>query len=243
MNTRAPRFAGLQAALAKAAAAARASESKPNVRARVAIAKPAAQFSPAAKAMPERHSATAPTAAADDRAWQVPAEIAAQGKIKVEGYRLAFEATTDQLRRMSIIPAAKGRTGSLIAMIAAGASDNEIRSHLATKPTDSQLASSAMWNRAIVAVCGSLAPSAQVADQPAPREAARARMQAVASHTYFLGNERKGLSLLTSRALMPVSARGILKLIAMQNGESRSIDAWAGDVHPSWEAAINAVCT
>lgn len=68
-------------------------------------------------------------------------------------------------------------------------------------------------------------------------------MQAVASHTYFLGNERKGLSLLTSRALMPVSARGILKLIAMQNGESRSIDAWAGDVHPSWEAAINAVCT
>ena len=66
-------------------------------------------------------------------------------------------------------------------------------------------------------------------------------MLAVASHPYFQGNERKALAYLTSDALLPVSAGGILNLVAMQNGERRSIDAWAGDMHPAWARAIAAV--
>lgn len=242
-----PRFAGLQAALKEM--------SRPVHGERIAAILNAAKggtTSPSpAPAVATRTAAAAPKPAVPAKAkaaeqpiaapWPVPSEVAAQGEAKAEVYRLAFKATTDQLRRMSRTHAARGRVGSLIAMVAAGASDQEIQSNLGTKQTDGQLAASAMWDRAIVRVCGSLAPGARAAEQQAPREAARARMLAVASHPYFHGNEQKALGYLTSHALMPVSADGIMNLVAMQNGERRSIDAWAGDVHPAWARAIAAV--
>lgn len=242
----APRFAGLQDTLR--------AMSRPINGERIAAIRAAAKGgttspSPApdvatrtAAAAPKPVAAAKPKAAEQQIApWPVPSEIAAQGEAKAEGYRLAFEATTDQLRRMSRTRAARGRVGSLIAMVAAGASDQEIQSNLGTKQTDGQLAASAMWDRAIVRVCGSLAPGARAAEQQAPREAARARMLAVASHPYFHGNEQKALRYLTKDALMPVSAHGIMNLVAMQNGERRSIEAWAGDLHPAWARAIAAV--
>lgn len=247
----APRFAGLQDTLramsrpvsgeriAAIRAAAKGGTTSPSPAPAVATRTAAAEPKPVAAAKPK--ALERQTAEADDRAWQVPPEIAAQGTIRAEGYRLAFEATTDQLRRMSRTRAGRGRVGSLIAMVAAGASDREIQSNLGTKQTDGQLAASAMWDRAIVRVCGSLAPGARAAEQQAPREAARARMLAVASHPYFHGNEQKALRYLTSDALMPVSAHGIMNLVAMQNGERRSIEAWAGDLHPAWARAIAAV--
>lgn len=242
----APRFAGLQDTLR--------AMSRPASGARIAAIRAAAKggtTSPSpAPAAATRTAAAAPKPAVPAKAkaaeqqiapWPVPSEVAAQGEAKAEDYRLAFKATTDQLRRMSRTSAARGRVGSLIAMVAASASDQEIQSNLGTKQTDGQLAASAMWDRAIVRVCGSLAPGARAAEQQAPREAARARMLAVASHPYFHGNEQKALRYLTSDALMPVSAHGIMNLVAMQNGERRSIDAWAGDLHPAWARAIAAV--
>lgn len=201
---------------------------------------PDARTTPSAIAgrKPTRRTEAAPTAAAEDTAWPVPAEIAAQGVVKAEGYRITFTAVTDQLRRMSMIPAARGRAGSLIRMVAAGASDNEIRSNLELKPTDSQIATSAIWDRAIVAVCGSIVKDGSGSELPAPRDAARQRMLAVAAHPYFAGNEAKALTHLTSRALMTVGAQGIVKLVAMTNGERRSVEAWGGDIHPAWAKAI-----
>lgn len=250
------RFGGLQAALAKAAAAARASDNDRNARVRPTARvetyagrlgsnngpggapAPAVIAKPTVKARSTQHNKSSAAASAEDAAWPVPAEIAAQGAVKAEGYRITFTAVTDQLRRMSMIPAARGRAGSLIRMVAAGASDNEIRSNLELKPTDSQIATSTIWDRAIVAVCGSIVKDGSGSKLPAPRDAARQRMLAVAAHPYFAGNEAKALTHLTSRALMPVGAQGIVKLVAMTNGERRSVEAWGGDIHPAWAKAI-----
>lgn len=175
-----------------------------------------------------------PTAAAESRAWQVPAEIAARGEGKAEGYRMSFELVSDQLRRAAALPAAKGRVASVIEMVAAGADDAEIKSSIASRPTDRERAATRMWERAIKSTCGSIVAGDPSVDQPEPRGAARQRMLAVATDPAFVGNEAHALMFLTRSAAYAMSADDIIDMIGGDRGSDRGAKAW--------DRAIAAVC-
>lgn len=184
---------------------------------------------PVAKSAPAPAPKPAASAPAPTREpWKVPAEVTAQGANAELAYRTVFEAVTDQLARMSTIPAAKGRIGSLIEMVASGASDAEIRAGLAEMPTDKQRQISATWDAAIASVCadrGSALSSDAEADGPQPRDAARQRMIAVASDDLFIGNEAKALNLLTKEGLCNLGAADMLDVLALSTGSGRTAEA------------------
>lgn len=184
----------------------------------------AAEAKRAAPAKPK--TATQPTAAAESRAWQVPAEIAAQGEGKADGYRMIFELVSDQLRRAAALPAAKGRVASVIEMVAAGADDAEIKSSIANRPTDRERAATRMWERAIKSTCGSIVAGDPGGDQPEPRGAARQRMLAVATDPGFVGREAQALALLTAPAAYGMAADDIIDLLAGERSSDRSAKAW-----------------
>lgn len=239
----APRFAGLQAQLRKMsqpisgeriAAIKRGSASSapaPTV-ATVAPRSAAAETKRAAPAKPK--AAKQPTAAADNRAWQVPAEVAAEGEAKAAAFRMGFEATTDKLRRAAALPAAKGRIASVIDMVAAGADDTEIKSSIASRPTDRERAATRTWERAIKSTCGSIVAGDPGVDQPEPRGAARQRMLAVTTDPAFVGNEAQALTLLTAPAAYGMTADDIIDLLGGNRGSNRGAKAW--------DRAIAAVC-
>jgi hypothetical protein len=160
--------------------------------------------------------------------WKVPAEVTAQGANAELAYRTVFEAVSDQLARMSTIPTARGRVGSLIEMVASGASDAEIRAGLAEMPTDKQRQISATWNAAIASVCadrGSALSGDDETDGPQPRDAARQRMIAVANDDLFIGNEAKALNLLTKEGLYNLGAADMLDVLALSTGSDRTAEA------------------
>ena len=192
----------------------------------------AAETKRAAPAKPK--TAMQPTAAAESRAWQVPAEIAAQGEGKAEGYRMSFELVSDQLRRAAALPTAKGRIASVIEMVAAGADDAEIKSSIASRPTDRERAATRMWERAIKSTCGSIVAGDPSVDQPEPRGAARQRMMAVATDPAFVGNEAQALTLLTAPAAYGMTADDIIDLLGGNRGSNRGAKAW--------DRAIATVC-
>ena len=184
---------------------------------------PVAKLSPVPAPKP---AASAPAPKREQ--WRVPAEIAAKGASAELGYRVLFEAVSDQLARMSTIPAAKGRIGSLIEMVASGASDAEVRAGLAEMPTDKQRQISATWDAAIASVCadrGSALSGDDETDGPQPRDAARQRMIAVASDDLFIGNEAKALNLLTKEGLYGLGAADMLDVLALSTGSDRTAEA------------------
>ena len=181
---------------------------------------------PAAKLPTSKPVASAP--APKREAWKVPAEITAKGASAEFGYRIAYEAVSDQLGRMSTIPGAKGRVGSLIEMVAFGASDAEIRAGISEMPTDRQRQISATWDGAIAAVWANrgmtLSRNAE-ANGPQPRDAARQRMIAVANDDLFVGNEAKALGLLTKEGLYGLSAADMLEVLALSTGSDHTAEA------------------
>lgn len=184
---------------------------------------PVAKLSPVPAPKP---AASAPAPKREQ--WRVPAEIAAKGASAEVGYRVLFEAVNNQLARMSTIPAAKGRIGSLIEMVASGASDAEIRAGLADMPTDKQRQISATWDAAIASVCadrGSALSGDDETDGPQPRDAARQRMIAVAGDDLFIGNEAKALNLLTEEGLYDLGAADMLDVLALSTGSDRTAEA------------------
>ena len=254
MTTRAPRFAGLQAELAKVSAATRASDAN-----RIALIKSAARGEavvdrlgtakrpsaaaaqpalPVAKLTPVSVTKPAATGPAPKREpWKVPADVAAKGSSAELGYRIAFEAVSDQLARMSRIPAAQSRIGSLIEMVASGSSDADIRRDLAAMPTDRQRQISATWDRAISSVYADRSMflnSEGDADGPEPRDAARQRMTAVANDDLFIGNEAKALTYLTKEGFYGLRAGDLLDVLAISTGSERTAEA-------TWDRAISAV--
>ena len=199
---------------------------------------PTAKLSPVVTAKP---AASAP--APKREPWKVPPEIAAQGTNAELAYRTVFEAVSDQLARMSTIPAAKGRIGSLIEMVASGASDAEVRAGLAEMPTDKQRQISATWDAAIASVCadrGSALSSDAEADGPQPRDAARQRMIAVASDDLFIGNEAKALNLLTKEGLYNLGAADMLDVLALTTGSDRTAEAVWDRAHAAVFGTANA---
>lgn len=175
---------------------------------------------------PPKPAASAPSPKREP--WKVPSEVAAQGANAELAYRVTFEAVTSQLGRMSSIPAAKGRIGSLIEMVASGSSDAEIRAGLPEMPTDRQRQISATWDAAIAAVCtdrGSALSSDAEVDGFQPRDAARQRMIAVANDDLFIGNEAKALNLLTKEGLYGLNAADMLDVLALSTGSDRTAGA------------------
>lgn len=236
----APRFAGLQAALKEMSrpvsgeriAAIKRGDASPAPAPTVAPRAAAAETKLAAPA--KTKAAKQPTAVADNRAWQVPAEIAARGEAKAAAFRMGFEATTDKLRRAAALPAAKGRIASVIEMVAAGADDAEIKSSIASRPTDRERAATRTWERAIKSTCGFIVAGDPGVDQPEPRGAARKRMLAVATDPAFVGNEAQALMFLTRSAAYAMSADDIIDMIGGNRGSNRGAKAW--------DRAIAAVC-
>lgn len=226
-----PRFAGLQATLL--------AMSRPVSGARIAAIKrgdaspaPTPTVAPRTAAAEPKRAAPAKREAAP---WQVPSEVAAQGETKAQVYRTSFELVSDQLRRTSAMPAARCRIAAAIEMVAAGASDAEIRSSIGNHPTDQQRAATRTWERAIKSTCGSIVAGPPAVSQPQPRGAARQRMLAVATDPAFNGNEGQALALLTAPAAYGMSADDIIAII----GGDRGLDRGA----KVWDAAIAAVCT
>lgn len=158
----APRFANLQAELSalrrppspeRIAQMVRAGNN-PSPAPPAAPSSSAAAPKPAAAAKPKAENK--PTAAP----WSVPAEIAAQGEAKSEAYRMSFELVTDRLRRAAALPAAKGRIGALMTMIAEGMTDEQIAAKVPNAKTDRQAAIDATWDGAIAQIFGTGAKTA-----------------------------------------------------------------------------------
>ncbi|MBN8844318.1 MAG: hypothetical protein J0H88_13835 [Sphingomonadales bacterium] len=197
---------------------------------------PAPTPSPVAKRAPV--AAAKPVATTPPpQPWKVPADIAAKGANAEAGYRILFEAVSDQLARMSKIPAAQGRIASLIEMVASGSSDADVRAGLANMPTDKQRQISASWDQAVAAVYhtrGIKLASAVDASGPTPRDAARKRMLSVASSSLFVGNEVSALKFLTMRGCFSADADDLLDTLATVTGSAKSSEG-------VWDRALAAV--
>lgn len=186
---------------------------------------------------PASPTATTKAPAPKREPWKVPADVVAKGAGAEIGYRITFEAVSEQLARMSKIPAAQGRIGSLIEMVASGSSDADIRRDLAAMPTDRQRQISATWDRAISSVYASRGMALSIegdANGPQPSDAARQRMIAVANDDLFIGNEAKALTHLTKEGLYGLNAADLLDVLAISTGSDRTAEA-------TWDRAHAAV--
>lgn len=158
-----PRFAGLQAALAemsrpvsgeRIAAMKRGGTPPapaPTVAPRAATADPEQVAPPQTKAPKQPTAAAAPPKPAP---MAVPAHVEARGEVYANAYRAAFALSASRLRRLGDMPAAKGRVGAMMTMIAEGMTDEEIAGKLPSAKTDRQTAIDSTWDRAIAQVFG-----------------------------------------------------------------------------------------
>lgn len=200
---------------------------------------------PAPKPSPIASSTPAKSTPPKPEQWTVPAEIAAKGPAASHGYRIVFGAVTDQLARMSNLPAARGRTGSLMRLVAARMSDAEIKAQLPNEPTDRQRQISAMWDDAVMSVCGTRdskagAPplidpwdraientygaEAIAGKETKPTDDARARILAVASSPAFIGREGIALKMLTKPTMLGLSAEDAVDVLATLDRYELSAD-------------------
>ena len=158
-----PRFAGLQAALAemsrpvsgeRIAAMKRGgptAASAPTVAPRAATAEPEQATPPQTNAAKQPSAAAAPPKPAP---MAVPAHVEARGEVYANAYREAFALSASRLRRLGDMPAAKGRVGAMMTMIAEGMTDEQIAAKLPSAKTDRQTAIDSTWDRAIAQVFG-----------------------------------------------------------------------------------------
>lgn len=189
-----------------------------SAKAETSAVKPAANPVVAAKSGP-----TVAAALVKREPWKVPADVEAKGATAAAGYRVVFEAVSDQLGRMAKLPAAEGRVGSVIHMVAGRLSDAEIKSKVERQLSDRDRASDAMWERAR-ARSGSPSPAPKASAAPAerPLDGARARMLAIASSEHFVGRETTAIAMLTNPVLYGVSAECIVDLMTEYPANARS---------------------
>lgn len=126
-------------------------------------AKPAP--TPAPKPAAVKPNPAPQTVAEIARTVKVPDDVKAKGPAYATAWAEAFVQENQrlgrQIRRLRDHPAAVGRAGALLELIAAGKSDEEIKAQLPYQASDKQRRIDATWERAIIAVCGSLrAPEA-----------------------------------------------------------------------------------
>lgn len=159
----APRFADLQAALKEMSrpvsgeriAAIKRGDASPAPAPTVAPRAAAAETKLAAPA--KTKAAKQPTAAATPTKpapMAVPAHVEARGEVYANAYREAFALSASRLRRLGDMPAAKGRVGAMMTMIAEGMTDEQIAAKLPSAKTDRQAAIDATWDGAIAQVFG-----------------------------------------------------------------------------------------
>lgn len=158
-----PRFAGLQAALKemsrpvsgkRIAAMKRGGTSPapaPTAAPRAATAEPEQATPPQTSAAKQPSAAAAPPKPAP---MAVPAHVEARGEVYANAYREAFALSASRLRRLGDMPAAKGRVGAMMTMIAEGMTDEQIAAKLPSAKTDRQAAIDSTWDRAIAQVFG-----------------------------------------------------------------------------------------
>jgi hypothetical protein len=263
------RFAQLPAALAELSAQKRTSIERLRAAARgeqyagrlattkvEQVASTAAK-APARKSTPAASSTPAKSPPPKPEQWTVPAEIAAKGPAVSHGYRIVFGAVTDQLSRMSSLPRAQASIGSLMRLVAANMSDVQIKAQLPNEPTDRQRQISAMWDDAVMSVCGTrdskasdrpLGAEAIAGTETRPTDEARARLLAVASSSAFIGREGIALKMLTKPTMLGLSAEDAVDVLATLDRYELSADGGrvlmpaaagsASSLHPAWAAAL-----
>lgn len=163
------RFAGLQAVLKemsrpvsgeRIAAIKRGDASPapaPSAAPRTAVAEPKRAAPAKTKAAKQPTAAAAPPKPAP---IPVPAQVEARGEVYANAYREAVASNASRLRRLSEMPAAKGRIGALMTMFAEGLTDEQIAAKLPNAKTDREAAIDSIWDRAIAQVFGTGAKTA-----------------------------------------------------------------------------------
>ena len=163
------RFAGLQAALKEMSrpvsgeriAAIKRGDASPSPAPTVAPRTAAAETKQAAPAKAKATmQATVAAAPPKPAPMAVPAHVEARGEAYADGYREAVASSAARLRRLGDMPAAKGRIGALMTMIAEGMPDEQIVAKLPNAKTDREAAIDSIWDRAIAQVFGTGAKTA-----------------------------------------------------------------------------------